>query len=519
MTLLILLICFVMLGIIVVQIAKVRDLAAVIRGEAETRRHSTDRQGKGLMIFMIVFLVATVVSAIYYRDDMIGYGPWSSASAHGGVIDSMINQTLAVTGIVFIITHIALFYFANKYRETASRKAAYISHDNKLEIIWTAIPTVVMTYLVVGGLDAWNTVMADVPADALAGQDYTEIEATGYQFAWDIRYPGEDGLLGARDFRMISGTNALGQDWEDAKNHDDYMPSEIVLPVGRPVRVRIMSKDVLHDFYLPHFTVKMDAVPGMPTYFVFTPMITTDSMRNRLREEVAWQGPSDPEDPASEPRWSAFHYELACAELCGTGHWSMRKIVRIVSQEEFDAWEREQQSTYLTSVRNTEADPYRGQPVGAELRIQRRTLLAGVANAAYGVDSADRIVRLDNVRFRTGSAELEPISTYELDNVVEALQQNPSLTFEIAGHTDDVGNPAANRSLSQSRAESVAAYLRAKGIAPARLRAARGYGDTRPAGDNATEEGRAENRRTELVVVPRAGAAPAGAVDTATTVL
>lgn len=503
MTVLIVLICLAMLGIIIVQISRVRELSASIHGEASTNRKATDRNGYGLMVFMVVFLVLTVGSALYYKDDMIGYGPWAAASAHGGVIDAMINQTLFFTGIVFVLTHIALFYFAYKYRQTANKTASYISHDNRLEIIWTAIPTVVMTYLVVGGLDAWNSVMADVPADAQIGFQYNEIEATGYQFAWDIRYPGEDNLIGTKNFRLISGTNPLGQDWEDSKNHDDFMPSEIVLPVGKPVRVRITSKDVLHDFYLPHFTVKMDAVPGMPTYFVFTPIISTDSMRNRLRKEAAWNVPSDPEDATSAPRWQTFNYELACAELCGTGHFSMRRIVRIVSDEEFEAWKREQQPLYLASIRNSAEDPYIGQAVAAELKVQKRNLLANFTNAMSAVDSADRIVRLRNVSFETSSATLSSLSSYELDNVVEVLQQNPSLTFQIAGHTDNVGDPASNRSLSQSRAEVIANYLSRKGIPANQIRVVRGYGDSRPLGDNATEEGRADNRRTEFILIPR----------------
>ncbi len=516
MTTLIILICLAMLTIIVVQIARVRELAAAIRGEEQASRRRTDRNGIGFLVFMVAFLVLTIGSALYYREYLIGYGPWDSASAHGSVIDSMINQTLFFTGIVFVLTHVALFYFAYKYRETARKKASYISHDNKLEIIWTAIPTVVMTYLVVGGLDAWNQVMADVPdvidgRESQVGVDYIEIEATGYQFAWDIRYPGADNLIGTKDFRLISANNALGQDWEDTKNHDDFIPQEIVLPVNVPVRVRITSKDVLHNFYMPHFTVKMDAVPGMPTYFVFTPVITTDSMRNRLRQEPAYQVPY-PQDPEAGLRWEVFNYELACAELCGTGHYSMRKIVRIVSHAEFEDWKKEQQSTYLASIRNTDEDPYKGQPVQVELDMQRREVQGNLTAAISAVDSADRVVRLNNVTFETGSARLAPVSGFELDNVVEVLQQNPSLSFEITGHTDNVGDPAANRALSQARAQVVADYLRRKGVAGNRIVNVRGYGETVPTGDNATEEGRAENRRTELVVVPNRPTAPVNQV-------
>ena len=521
MTALIVFICLAMLAVIIVQISRVRELSAAMRGEEQAERSATNRNGYGLYAFMIVFLVGTVVSAYYYKDSMLGYGPWGSASAHGSAIDDMVSLTLGFTGVVFIATHIALFYFAYKYRETVHKKADFISHDNRLEIIWTAIPAVVMTFLVVGGLDAWNEVMADVPelradgTETEAGIDYIEIEATGYQFAWDIRYPGEDGLIGTKNYRLISGTNPLGQDWEDVKNHDDFMPTEIVLPVGVDVRVRITSKDVLHNFYLPHFRVKMDAVPGMPTYFVFNPQVTTDSMRQRLREYPEYQVPADPEDPDGLERWEAFEYELACAELCGRGHFSMRRLVKIVSMEEYEDWLGDQTPLYLQSVRNTDDDPYAGQPVRIELDAQRRQLTNDMSNAMVGIDSVDRVVRLRNVSYETGSAALTSYSRFELDNVAEILQQNPTVSVEIAGHTDNVGSADGNRALSEARAASVADYLAARGIDRARFAAVRGYGDTRPTGDNATEEGRAENRRTELIIQ----STNASTVGTATTTI
>lgn len=500
MTALIIFICLVMLGIIVVQISRVREISASMRGEEQASVNATNRNGLGLLVFMVVFLVGTIVSALYYKDSMLGYGPWDASSAHGHLIDDGIAITLFFTGIVFVLTHIALFWFAYRYRKTKSPKADFISHDNKLEVIWTLIPAVVMTGLVVSGLDAWNTIMADVPDEAIIGQDYIEIEATGYQFAWDLRYPGADHLIGTKNFRMISGVNPLGQDWTDAKNHDDILPSEIVLPVGVPVRVRITSKDVLHNFYLPHFRLKMDAVPGMPTYFVFTPIVTTDSMRSRLSNYPDYMVPSDPSDLESEPRWKSFNYELACAELCGTGHNSMRRIVRIVEVDEYNAWLAEQPSYYLSTIRNTDDDPYKGQVIAAELAQQKKDLNAAMMNAMSAKDSVDRVVRLKNIAYETGSANLTAESSYELSNVVEILKQFPNIRVEIAGHTDNIGDPQSNMALSEARARSVSNYLTSNGISSTRFTAVKGYGQTREATSNETEEGRAENRRTEFIV-------------------
>ena len=121
-------------------------------------------------------------------------------------------------------------------------------------------------FLVVGGLDVWNEAMADVEP----GEEVIEFEATGYQFAWALRYPGEDGKLGTRDYTKINGVNSLGQVWTDEKNLDDLMVDEIVLPKGKKVRVRIIARDVLHNFYLPHFT---DRKPINRTSFSSSQMI------------------------------------------------------------------------------------------------------------------------------------------------------------------------------------------------------------------------------------------------------
>ncbi len=357
MTILITILSIILLAVVVVQIGKVTELASKLRGEEVAELESNNRTAFWLLLFGVGFLVFCIWSAWHYKNYMMGYGPHESASEHGGQLDSLFNVTLIFTGIVFVLTQVALFWFSYIYKKDPNRRATYISHDDKLEIVWTIVPAIVMTILVINGLVAWNDVMADVSED----EDYIEIEATGYQFAWTIRYPGADGKIGAKDFRLIDlGNNPLGQDWTDPKNHDDFHADEIVLPVGKKVRVRITSRDVLHNFYLPHFRVKMDAVPGIPTYFVFTPSKTTEEYRQMLRGYEEYQIPTDENDPESEPKWKTFNYELACAELCGIGHYSMRKIVRIVSEEEYNDWLQTQSSWYYNSVRNTDSDPYKG---------------------------------------------------------------------------------------------------------------------------------------------------------------
>jgi cytochrome c oxidase subunit 2 len=362
MTALVIILTVVLAIVVIVQIGRLSELAAKIRGEKEAEAEGNKRSAYGMVIFMVLFLIFAVGSSMYYKNSILWYGPHVSASEHGSLLDSTFNLTLFFTGIVFVITQVLLFWYAYKYRKQEGKKALFISHDNKLEVIWTAIPAIVMTFLVVSGLDTWNTAMADIAPTEVAGKDFIEIEATGMQFAWMLRYPGADNLLGTKNYQLIDGTNPLGQDWTDEKNLDDIMPDKIVLPVGKKVRVRITSRDVLHNFDLPHFRVKMDAVPGMPTYFVFTPTVTTEQYRKNLGAlgkdgeplYPEWHTPSDPSDPTSAPRWKKFDYELACAELCGNGHFSMRRVVEIVTEEEYNRWLAEQKPYYTSVIKKEE---------------------------------------------------------------------------------------------------------------------------------------------------------------------
>jgi cytochrome c oxidase subunit 2 len=374
MTALVIILTVVLAIVVIVQIGRLSEIAAKIRGEKEAEADVNKRNAYGSMVFMVLFLLFTIGSSIYYKNSILWYGPHVSASEHGSLLDQTFNVTLFVTGIVFVITQVLLFWYAYKYRKQEGKKALFISHDNRLEVIWTAIPAVVMTFLVVSGLDTWNTATADIAPTEIAGKDFIEIEATGMQFAWLLRYPGADNRLGTRNYKLIDGTNPLGMDWNDEKNFDDFMPDKIVLPVGKKVRVRITSRDVLHNFDLPHFRVKMDAVPGMPTYFVFTPTVTTEQYRKNLGAldkngeplYPEWHTPSDPADPTSAPRWKKFDYELACAELCGNGHYSMRRIVEIVTQEEYNRWLAEQKSYYTSTIKKEEPAVTEVAPISSD---------------------------------------------------------------------------------------------------------------------------------------------------------
>lgn len=493
MTGLLIVLSLVLLVVVIVQIAKMSELADDLSGTANQEKKNK-RTGTLFLLFGVTFLSLCVWSALHYKNYLLGYGPHVAASSHGGAVDSSFNITTIVTGIVFFLTHIALFYFAWKYSGKRGQKSAFMSHDNNLEILWTALPALVMAGLVFNGLITWNKVMADVGSD----EDFMEIGVTGYQFAWALRYPGADGELGDKNFRLITSKNLLGQDWKDDRNLDDFMADELVLPVGQKVRMRISARDVLHSFFLPHFRVKMDAVPGMPTYFVFTPTITTEQYRQQLKEYKEYQAP-DPDQPEKQ-LWETFNYELACAELCGKGHFSMRKKVRVVTQEEYDAWLAKQKSFYLTSIRHTDDDPFKDDLLPMEINAQKEEFDNALSSAMKETDADKKIVVFKHVNFKTGSAHLTPLSRYEINNLIEALKLNPNLKIELRGHTDNVGDPDANMTLSAARANAVWDYLKEHQVDMNRITAI-GYGQTMPIGDNSTKEGRLQNRRTEFKIL------------------
>jgi len=490
MTFLIIFLCIVLTAVVLVQLGKVTELATSIRGEADAQEDLNTRQGLLGMIFLVLFLVLSLATTLYYKNWMLGYGPHASASIHGDSIDGMFNITLAFTYIVFVLTHIALFWYAWKYRGRRGRKALFMPHDTKLELVWTAIPAIVMCFLVVNGLMAWNEVMGD------DGDEDIEIEATAHQFSWTIRYPGQDGKIGSKNYKMITGLNSLGQDWTDDKNLDDIVADKIVLPVGKKIRVRITAKDVLHNFAMPHFRVKMDAVPGLPTYFYLTPKITTKDYRKNLAKYPEYQA-QDPNNPEMK-LWETFNFALNCAELCGSGHYAMKKLVEIVSEEEYEKWLSQQKSNYFTSgVRFTDEDPYKDNLFDVEDKAQAAEFKTAFESTLL---SDDKTMLLDKVEFAFAKSELTPLSIYQVNHLAAELKRNPNVMIELAGHTDNIGSEEGNQKFSEARANVVYNLLLQKGIDADRLRAV-GYGQAQPIESNDTDAGRQKNRRTEARII------------------
>ncbi|SHM55128.1 cytochrome c oxidase subunit II [Chitinophaga sp. CF418] len=311
----------VLIFVVIFQIAKASEYVSILKGEKKTRQQANRVNGT----LLIVFLVLGLIGVYYCNDALKGRIVMEAASEQGKGIDEMIKTTLIITGIVFVITQILLFWFAYKYQEKEGRQAFYFPHNNKLELIWTVIPAIALTILVAFGLRHWFRITSDAPKEAMV------VEITGKQFNWLIRYPGKDGQLGRKDFKKINdANNPVGQDWDDQLNKDDYMATEMHLVVNKPVKLIIGSRDVIHDVGLSHFRMKMDAVPGIPTTLWFTPTKTTKQMKELT-------GNAD------------FVYEISCDQMCGAGHYSMKANIVVETQAEYDAWAAKQVAQYAVA--------------------------------------------------------------------------------------------------------------------------------------------------------------------------
>ncbi len=313
-------VAFILGFIIVFQIAKASEYVAILKGEERTRKESNRINAFLLLAFLIVGLFGVWYCNEILKDKILP----EAASEHGERIDTMIWITLIITFIVFVITQVLLFWFAFKYQEKEGRKPFYYPHNNKLEMIWTVIPAITLTILVGFGLYYWFQITGEAPKNAQI------VEVTGSQFKWEMRYPGKDGKLGRKYFKEINEmkANPLGQIWDDPDNHDDVVVGqELHVVVGKPVKLIIHAKDVIHDVGLAHFRMKMDAVPGMPTTMWFTPKYTTRQMKEKYGED--------------------FNYEISCDQMCGSGHYGMRGVVIVESQAEFNVWLAKQTPQYV----------------------------------------------------------------------------------------------------------------------------------------------------------------------------
>ncbi|TAE47264.1 MAG: cytochrome c oxidase subunit II [Bacteroidetes bacterium] len=287
--------------------------------------------GWGFIVFTIVGFAAAFISSAAWSDRFLLLN--NPASEHGVEIDRMMWNTMYVSIAVVLITNPLMFFYAWRYRMRPGNKALYYPHNNKLELVWTIIPAIVLTVLVFDGAVVWTEVTNKAPQGAI------EIELNGKQFGWTVRYPGSDLEFGETQVSFINEGkgNTLGFNMDDKRGHDDLVVQELVIPVNTDIELKIRSRDVLHSANLAHFRVKMDAVPGMITRFHFKPTITTADMRQRTQNEN-------------------FEYEMNCQQICGGGHWNMRLVVKVVTMEEYKQW-LASQKTFYAGWKSMNPDP------------------------------------------------------------------------------------------------------------------------------------------------------------------
>jgi cytochrome c oxidase subunit 2 len=320
MTNLIIALGVVLILVILYLIFRVSNLISLAKGrevKTEPRVDSSNKINAGLFLgFTIVsLLVFFWYSYTYFEDYTLPV-----ASVHGAWTDTLFWITMAVTVIAFSIISVVMAMFIFQYQHKEGRKAKFYPDNHYLELAWTIIPAIVLAILIFTGLRAWNEITGPASADAEV------IEVIGQQFAWTARYPGnKDNTLGKYNYKLIDAVNEFGLDLSDKNSFDDFKSLELHIPKGKEVLIKIRAKDVLHSMYIPHFRVKMDAVPGMPTQFKFVATHTTQEMRDQTKN-------------------GEFNYELACAEVCGQAHFSMKMIVVVEEPAAYEQWKQSQEA-------------------------------------------------------------------------------------------------------------------------------------------------------------------------------
>lgn len=273
--------------------------------------------GVGLFAFWIISIVGIIWSFIVYKKDFLP----EASSVHGKETDYWFWVSMIVIMIGFFIVNTFLFLFSYLYRHNKNRKVTFYTHNNNLEIIWTTVPAIVMAGLVFSGLRVWTKITSEAPANA------EQIDIMGKQFGWTVRYAGvDDNQFGKYNYKLMddAGGNPMGVDFSDPNSFDDFSnASEMHIPKGKPVLLKIRARDVLHSVFIPHMRVKMDAVPGMPTKFWFVADKSTAEMRAELGK---------PE----------FNYEIACTEICGRSHFGMKLLLVVDEPVDYEKWKKSQ---------------------------------------------------------------------------------------------------------------------------------------------------------------------------------
>lgn len=390
----------IVLGVVAVaQMMRVYELSTKLRNKHESDISNRDnRMNAGLMLlFMIIQFGGFIWLMVTYG--WVGRG--DAASVHGEELDWLLNLNFVIIIAVFFLCNFLLFWFAYKYVKRPGVPAFYYPHNNKLEMLWTVVPAIVLAIIIIFGLRSWNNATGD------AGNDAVEIELFSKQFDWTARYSGANNELGRFDYKLTTSNNELAlltsntidsaimemesgiQKMEHVLNKRDTMlvPEEreklrtdlhrkeklirllyqmkarhnvkedawawddiiqkdtLYLCVDQEYNFSFRSKDVIHSAYFPHFRAQMNTVPGMTTRFKFTPNKTTDEMRAEMKNPN-------------------FHFILMCNKICGGAHYKMKMMVVVLSKKEYNAWMKSKKKQTFKDVYFAKPPAAPAPPVG-----------------------------------------------------------------------------------------------------------------------------------------------------------
>lgn len=367
----------IVLGVIAIaQLVRMYELSSKLNNKKESDFNIRDNNMNGKLLFG--FMLFQFIGFIYLMLRFGWTGRGESASVHGDGYDWLLNLNLWIIIAVFFLTNFLLFWFSSKYVKKPGVSAYYFAHSNKLEMIWTIIPAVVLAVIIVMGLRSWNDITAEADKEAI------NIELFSKQFDWTARYAGENNKLGKFDYKLttdanelalmttatidsaiynmingLSGIKALEAKLNDPKTilvpsdrelmendlsrkqrlirlleqmrekhdanldalaYDDIIQKDtLYLCVDKQYEFNFRAKDVIHSAYFPHFRAQMNTVPGLTTRFKFTPDITTAEMREKMNN-------------------NKFNYILMCNKICGGAHYKMKMIVVVLPEGEYNKW-------------------------------------------------------------------------------------------------------------------------------------------------------------------------------------
>ena len=323
-----------------VQVMRISEISSEIQKgkDNEVSEKDNDTQGRLMLLVGFGFVISVIVMYFAWGKHLLP----EPASEHGSEVDGLMNLSMLIINIVFFVVQPILFYFAFKYRGKKGTKAVYYEHNNKLELFWTMVPALALAVLIIWGLNVWSTLM--MPENE---EEPILVEVYAQQFNWTVRYSGGDNTLGYATVHEIGGANVLGVDTQDAASADDIVTKELHLPVGKPVKFQFRSQDVIHSAYFPHFRAQMNCVPGAITNFQFTPSITTAEIRQNKDVERHVDEVNAIRKAKGEDVWD-FNYVLLCNKICGAAHYNMQMDIIVETEDEFNAWLKEQKTVAET---------------------------------------------------------------------------------------------------------------------------------------------------------------------------